>query len=96
MNHIADDNLRSNIAQICADNADCNWDQLGTKIFIALGCKSKQLLEAESHTLERKDGENVNSYAMRLREIKIATALATRDGESFINSEVFETYLLTS
>ena len=94
LSNIADDNLRSNIAQVCADNPDSTWDELGTKLFIALGCKSKAMLDAESSSLERREGENINSYAMRLRQLKVSTALATEDGEQFVKSQLFETYLL--
>ena len=94
LEHIFDDGLRANIAQVFKDNPACDWSKLGTKLFIALGVKSKTLLEAESHNLDRKEGESVNSYAMRLRDLKVKMAMCSKDGESFVQNELFEKYLL--
>ena len=95
LEHIQDDGLRANIAQVLKDNPSCNWQRLGTKLFLALGVKSKNLMEAEAQHLDRVEGESVNSYAMRLRDLRTKLAMTTKDGESFLNSELFEKMLLT-
>ena len=45
--------------------------------------------------MDRQEGERVSSFAMRIRDLKTKLAMTTKDGEAFLNSELFEKILLS-
>ena len=88
-NNFEDLNKKQAVADIMRENGDCSFDELLTQIAIQLGAKSRSIVMAESRKMRREDGEPVQDFHIRVKNIITRKMMTDPMGKYLLDSSIF-------